>query len=192
MGKIKYMRDIREFFKRTPVVSSRDIAVFTKNRQYAHLLVSNLIKKGEIKRIVKGFYTIHEDPTISVFCFKPAYIGLQDALSIHGIWEQETNVVIVTAQKVKRSMIKVFDSRVILHRINPKYLFGYDVVRYGEFYIPVSDVEKTFIDLIYFNEIPDKKTIRALKKRLDQKKLKQYLRPYPQRLRKRILKMLEI
>jgi predicted transcriptional regulator of viral defense system len=190
MGRMKYLKDVKEFFKKTPVVSSRDINVFVKNKNYSHLLVSNLIKREEIKRVVKGFYTIHEDPVVSVFCFRPAYIGLQDALSIHGLWEQETNVVIVTAKKVKRSAIEVLGSKVILHRIKPKYLFGYDIIKYGDFHVPVSDMEKTFIDLIYFNEIPDRKIMKELKKRIDQKKLRAYLRAYPKRIRERILSFL--
>ena len=190
MGKVKYLREIKDFFRKTPVVSSRDIRMHVRS-SYRHLLVSNLIKRGKVKRVVKGFYTIHEDPTVSVFCFRPAYIGLQEALSMHNLWEQEATLVIVTAKKVKKNSIEVFGNNVILHRIKPKYVFGFDMVKYGDFYVPVSDIEKTFIDLVYFNEIPDKKLIKEIKRRINFKKLKGYLRAYPKNTRKRILAFLK-
>ncbi len=186
MGKSKYMKEIRDFFGKTPVVSITDIRVHTGKKGYSHLLISNMIKGGWAKRIKKGFYTIHDDPIVSVFCFRPSYIGMQEALTIYGLWEQETNVVIVTTQKTKHSKIEVFGNNVVLHRIKPKYMFGFDIMKYGNFYIPVSDMEKTLIDLFYFNEIPDKKVLREMKKRIDIEKLEKYLQNYPKRLRRKI------
>ena len=190
MGKIKYLKDVREFFKQTPVVTSRDIRLIVKNDNYAHLLIRNMIKKGEIKRIKKGYYTIHEDPTLSVFCFKPAYIGLQSVLSIHDLWEQETNVVVVTAKEVRIGVREVFGNNIILHRIKPSLLFGYDLVKYDDFYIPVSDLEKTLIDFVYFNEIPDDRVIENIRRNIDMEKLMKYLEAYSNRVKKKILKTL--
>ncbi len=190
MGKIKYIKNLREFFKKTPVVSSADIKVHTGKGGYSYLLISNLIKRGEIKRVKKGFYSIHDDPIVSVFCFRPAYIGMQEALSIYEIWEQETSVVIVTTQKTKHSRIEVFENNVILHRIKPKYMFGFDVVKYGGFYIPVSDIEKTLIDLVYFNENPGKKTLAEIKKKIDMEKLESYLQSYPKKTREKVLRLI--
>ena len=191
MGKSKYIKEIRDFFQKTPVVSSADIRVYTGKKGYSHLLVSNLIKRGEVRRIKKGFYTTHEDPVFSVFCFRPSYLGMQEALSIYGLWEQETNVVIVTAQKTKQRRIEVFENNVILHRIKPRYMFGFDLIKYGNFHVPVSDLEKTFIDMIYFNEIPDKGILRKMEKTMDKEKLEKYLKKYPGRTRKKILKHLK-
>jgi len=191
MGKIKYLSDIREFFKQTPVVATRDIRLITKKKNYSYLLIRNLIKRGEIKRITKGFYTIYEDPVLSIFCFKPCYIGLQNALSVHNLWEQETNVVIITAKKVRTSIRKIFSNNVILHRITPNLLFGYDLIKYGEFYIPVSDIEKTIIDLVYFNEIPDEKVISNIREVINIEKLKEYLRKYPERMKKKVLEIIQ-
>src|SRR3989338_1780177 len=133
MGKMKYLSDVKQFFKKTPVVSTRDIRLIIKNNSYAYLLVHNLIKTGEIRRIKKGFYTLYDDPMVSVFCFKPAYIGLQNALSIHNIWEQETNVVIITARKVRTEIKEILGNNIVVHRIKPKLLFGYDLIKYDNF-----------------------------------------------------------
>jgi len=179
MGKIKYLPEIMELFKKTPVVTTRDIKLYLKQKGYSYLLLSNLVKQGKIKRITKGFFTIHDDPLTSVFCFRPAYVGLQEALSIHNLWEQETNVVIVTTRKVRIGIHEILGSNVLVHRINPKYFFGFTLLKYGEFFIPVSDVEKTLLDFIYFKQPLSKNTISEIKKNLDVNKLKNYLKVYP-------------
>jgi predicted transcriptional regulator of viral defense system len=195
MGKEKYLSEVMEFFKKTPVVSTRDIKlIINKNitrKNYTHLLVHNLIKSGRIKKVVKGFYTIHDDPTVAVFCFKPAYIGLQDALSLHNLWEQESNAVIITAKKVRSGIRRILDSNVVVHRINPRYLFGSELIKYGEFYVPVSDVEKTLIDFVYFKEPLDKEVLKEIKRKVDKKKINNYLKRYPERIRKSVLRLLE-
>ena len=117
---------------------------------------------------------------------------MQEALSIHKIWEQETGVVIITAKKVKHSLIKVFGNNVVLHRIKPKYMFGFDILKYGDFFVPVSDLEKTFIDMVYFNEIPDKKILKEIKRKINGKKLMEYMRKYPKKIKKRVLSIADL
>lgn len=195
MGKEKYVSEVLNFFKKTPVVSSKDIRLIVNKKKtkksYLYLFIHNLIKSGKIKRITKGFYTIHDDPTFAVFCFKPAYIGLQDSLSIHKLWEQESNVVIITGKKVRNGIRDILDSNVLLRRMKTKYIFGYDLIEYDKFYIPVSDIEKTLIDFVYFKESLDKGVVKEIKKKINLGKIKKYLRFYPKRIRKLVLKLLE-
>ncbi|OYT65250.1 hypothetical protein B6U74_03875 [Candidatus Bathyarchaeota archaeon ex4484_205] len=186
MGKTKYLKEIEEFFRKTPVVATRDIKVFVKNTGYSYLLVHNLVKTGRIKRVTKGFYSIYDDPVVAVFCFKPAYIGLQDALSFHNLWEQETATIIVTGKRIRTGIRRIFGVNVVVRRIKPIYIFGFDTIRYGEFFIPVSDIEKTLIDFIYFNEPIREDVLRELRRRLDQRKLAEYLKAYPDRVRRRV------
>jgi len=152
MGKIKYIKQIREFFNENPVVSINSLKKFTKKNDYVYLLINNLIKKQEIKKITKGFYTIYEDPSLIVFCFKPSYLGLQDALSIHNLWDQETNPVVLTVRRIRQGVRKVFENNVFIRRIDKRYFFGIEYLRQGDFYYPYSDIEKTFIDFMYFKE----------------------------------------
>jgi predicted transcriptional regulator of viral defense system len=187
MGKVIHLNKLREFLKITPIFRAKDVELIIKNKSYSYLTLHNLVKKGEIKRITKGWYSLYEDPIVAVFCFKPAYIGLQEALSIHELWEQETNVVIVTTRKIRSGVRKVLDSNVILHRIEPKYFFGFDYLKYENFFIPVSDVEKTLIDLVYFNEIPGKDVLKEIKKHVNEEKLKDYLKNFPPNFSKKVL-----
>jgi predicted transcriptional regulator of viral defense system len=187
MGRVVHLDKLRAFAKSTPVFRAKDVEVLVKDKKYSHLVLHKLAQRGEVKRVVKGWYSLHEDPTVAVFCFKPAYIGLQEALSLHGLWEQETNVVIVTTLRVRTGIRRILDSNVILHRIDGRYFFGYDYIIYGDFFIPVSDVEKTLIDLVYFKELPGMEVVSSIKKRLDEGKLIRYLKRFPPRFRDKVI-----
>lgn len=186
MGKVIHLNKVRELLKKSPVFRAKDVEHIVKDKNYSSLLLHNMVKRGEVNRVTKGWYSLHEDPIVSVFCFKPAYIGLQEALSLHELWEQETNIVIVTTRNVRMGVRKVLGSNVIFHRIGQKYFFGFDYMRYGDLFIPVSDPEKTLIDLFYFNEFPGGEVIRHIKGRIDRHKLLTYLDRYPQRFRRRV------
>lgn len=190
MGKIKHLPLIMKLFKSSPVVAVRDVAMLTGSRQYAYLLLHWLEKKGRIKRLVKGYYTIHDDPTLTVFCYRPAYIGLQDALSIHNLWTQETTVVIITTRNIRGDR-EVMGAKVVIHRLNPKYYFGYQYVRYGDIYIPVSDIEKTIIDLAYYNQPVHQEVIQEASRSISTHKLKEYLQRYNSKVKARIIKKLK-
>ncbi|MEX2016891.1 MAG: type IV toxin-antitoxin system AbiEi family antitoxin domain-containing protein [Candidatus Pacearchaeota archaeon] len=193
MGKIIYIGEIRKFFKENPIVSIASLKKFLgkKRNDYIYLIVNNLLKKGEIKRITRGYYTIHDDPSLAVFCFKPSYLGLQDALSVHELWEQETIPVVITSIKTRRGIRKVFNHNLLLRHLAGKYIFGFNYEKQGDFYFPYSDVEKTFIDMIYFKQPLDEETRKNFIERIDTNKLNSYLKAYPKRFRKKVLNILE-
>ncbi len=186
---MKYMDKVREYFKNTSVASISSISMLVENKNYLYIFLNHLLKKGDINRIGKGYYTIHDDPSLIVYCMKPAYLGLQDAMSFHNLWEQETCPVVITTRKVRTGTRKVFDSNVLVRRISPKYFFGYDYYKYGDFVFPISDIEKTFIDLVYFREIRAE-FVKKFKKKVDIKKLGLYLKKYPENFRRKVLDIL--
>jgi len=186
MGKVIHLDRVREILSNTPVFRAKDVEIIVRDRAYSSVLLHNLVRRGEIGRITKGWYTFQEDPIVSVFCFRPAYIGLQEALSLLDQWEQETNVIIVTTRRVRTGVRSFLDSNVVIHRIAQKYFFGIDYLRYGDFFVPISDVEKTLIDLVYFDEIPGKAVFREITKRADRKKLRTYLKHYTPKFRKKV------
>ncbi len=191
MGKIKHISKIRKLTKETPVFQSSDIERTVGDKNYAHLLLHNLVERGEVFRVKKGWYSIEEDPTLAVYCFKPAYLALQNALSIHGLWEQETNPVIVTAKRARTGVRKIFEQNVIIHRIKPDYLFGFDYLQRNNYLIPVSDIEKTFIDLIYFNKNINKELIDKIRKNINISKLNSYLKKYPKKFKNKVIKFIK-
>ena len=84
----------------------------------------------------------------------------------------------------------VNEGNILVRRINKKYFFGYESVKQDEFYFPYSDIEKTFIDLIYFKQKIDKETLQNIKKRINIPKLNRYLRDYSELIKKRVLSVL--
>lgn len=195
MGKIKYQEDVENLFKKSAVVNASSISRLLRSRkkvrQYQKQLVRNLLLKGKIKRLTKGCYTIHDEPSLAVFCFKPAYLGLQDALSFHELWEQETIPIIITARKVRQGMRKIFGINMLIKRLDKKYLFGYDYYKEGDFFLPYSGMEKTLIDMIYFRQSISLEAKKNILKKIDRKKLQSYLKSYSGRFRKKVLVYLQ-
>jgi len=190
MGKKKYIQDVEKLSNKSPIISFSSIERIVGNKsKYAKQLIRNLIRKGQLKRITKGRYTAYDDVSLAVFCFKPAYLGLQDALSFHNVWEQETIPIIVTTKKVRQGIRKIFGVNVLIRRIREKYFFGFDYYKEGDFYFPYSDVEKTFIDMVYFRQKLSKELLKNFTKMIDKKRLKMYAKKYPQRMSSKMSKI---
>ncbi|MFH1365369.1 MAG: hypothetical protein ABIH28_02185 [archaeon] len=195
MGKQKYQKQIEELLKKSPVVSYNSIERVVNNKkkvsQYSKQLVRNLILNGKLKKLAKGFYTIHDDPSLVVFCLNPSYLGLQDSLSQNSLWEQETIPVVITSRKVRQGLRKINGSNVLIRTIKKEYVFGIDYKKSGSFYLPYSDVEKTLIDMVYFKQKMSKEVLSSIKKKINKIKLFLYLKKYPKKMRLRIIKQVE-
>lgn len=188
MGKVKHLPEVDALLEKSPVVSfdsvEKIVAGRKNKKQYAKILIKNLIAKGKMKKLAKGWYTAKDDILLSVFCFQPAYFGLQDALSFHGLTEQETIPVIVTTQRVKQGIRKIMGSNVLVRRIKKDYFFGFESHGQSGMYLPYSDIEKTLIDLIYFKENLSPETFKGIMKKVNLKKMENYLKKYPKKLQK--------
>jgi len=191
MGKEKYQREIEALLKKSPVISFSSLARIVRKqkkvKQYQKQLIRNLLLKGKLKRLAKGCYTIHDNPALSVFCFKPSYLGLQDALSFHALWEQETIPIIITTRKIRSGIRKIMGMNVLIRRIDKKYIFGIDYFHDGNLCFPYSDIEKTLIDMVYFKEELSKEALKNISRKLNKKKLNTYLKHYPKNTRERVL-----
>ena len=191
MGKQIYLEKIDSLFEKSPVVDFKSIKrVMDKEKNnYTKLLIHNLIKKGRIKKIGKGVYTKYNDLSLAVFSFKPAYIGLQSALSCYGVWEQETTPIIITTKRVRRGVRSLMGGNIFLRNIDKKYFFGLEYKEEGNFYLPYSDLEKTFIDMVVFNQKIDKEVLKKIKNKINKSKLLNYLKRYPLKIRERVMKL---
>lgn len=192
MGREKYLKDIEALFRKSAIVRYNSLSKVVLNKKkvttYPKKIVHNLLKKGTIKRITKGCYTLLDDPSLAVFCFQPAYLGLQDALSIHHLWEQETIPVVITTLRVRQGIRTMLGSNVLMRRIDKKYFFGLEYFQQDTIALPYTDIEKTFIDMLYFKEHLSDEVLRELRKRIERKKLMLYLKKYPFRFRERVIR----
>ncbi|MFH1072431.1 MAG: hypothetical protein V1743_03305 [Nanoarchaeota archaeon] len=190
MGKQKYQERIAELFAKSPVVEFASLQRIIGSAPYAKLSVSVALRQGKIKRLARGIYTIHDDISLSVYAFRPGYLGLQSALSYHRIWEQETVPVIITSRTTRLGTREIMGGNVHVHRISKKYLFGYTLYRDGQLYFPYSDVEKTIIDVVWFRQALDADAIKKAKRMMDTARLKKYLEAYPLSFRKKVQRLI--
>ena len=188
------VKKIREKFKNALTFTTRDVCLFlgkATNKKYVELLMYNFVKKGEVHRITKGTYTFREEMQLVGQAFQPSYYGLQDALSLHGLWEQETNPVIITPRKVRPGIREFLGNNYLVKRINRRMFFGFELLKYADFWINTSDVEKTLIDMAYFKQYLDQKTLEEIRKKIDQKKMADYLKKCPKHVKKKVEKMMK-
>lgn len=192
---MKYKKQLYDNFKKSKVFSLRDVRILFSNKNiskdYSKNLMSNLIKEKKIHKITNGKYTFQEEIMCIGFAFSPFYYGLQEALSLHNLHEQETNAIIITTNKIKPGIREIMDTNVYLRRIDKKYFFGYDFIKYYDIEIPVSDIEKTLIDLVYYKESISKDVILEIKKKIDLIKLNEYLEKYPITIKNKVLDLIK-
>ncbi|MEM0360385.1 MAG: type IV toxin-antitoxin system AbiEi family antitoxin domain-containing protein [Candidatus Diapherotrites archaeon] len=185
---MKYALTVREHFSKQAVFSVRDISIFFSTRGiskgYARLFLHNLLKKGEIVRISRGVYSFERDSLLWGFAFSPFYYGLQQALSLQNLWEQESIPVIITPRKIRTGLREIGSERILVRRIDRKLFFGFEMLPYYGRFVPVSCLEKTLLDFFYFREPLPKNTLKGLLQKADRKNLNSLLKKYPVHFRK--------
>jgi len=190
---MKYLREVRKKFGDKPAFTARDLKNLLREKgatnQYIQLLTHNLRKTGELKRITRGTYTFRDESQTVGFAFQPFYYGLQDALSLHNVWEQETNPVVITPRKIRPGTRKFQETNYSVRHVSRKMFFGFEPMKYYDLWIPVSTPEKTLIDFAWFKQKLLKETLDEIKPRIRREILEEYLKRVP-RLRKQVEKLL--
>lgn len=65
---------------------------------------------------------------------------------------------------------EVLGTNIVLRHIKQDYFFGIKFLKHEDFYLPVSDMEKTILDFICFNNIPTEDVWQKLFSKTDQEK----------------------
>lgn len=180
-------------FESYPAFTFRDAEIYlgsvgenTKNlaRSLAHLK-----KTGRIVTIVRGVYTFNKDDLVLGHGYSPFYFGLLHAMSLREFWTLESRPEIITVRTVRRSRVHMLNDRIAVsvHHISGDRFFGYDFVKYGRFKVPVSDTEKTLIDLFYFDIKLPIQNYSIMLKSLKMKKLRKYLSKFDQKTKTKVL-----
>ncbi len=192
---MKYINDFTKHFTDFPVFTTQDIERFLSSnnagRTYPKRFAQNMIKNKRMARITRGVYTFKKDMEVVGFAFSPFYYGLSYALSYYDIQEERSNPVIITPKIVRNGIRKIMGINALVLRIPKNMFFGYNFVKGNLIYYPVSDVEKTFIDLVYFNIHLREETLGRLISCLNRDRLKNYLSCYPTRLKGRVETLLK-
>ena len=191
---MKYVKDFIKHFKQKPAFSLRECRAFLKEKgisqQYLKFFLHYLKKKGMMQGITKGYYTMHDDPIVAGFAFKPFYYGLQEALSLHDLWEQETNLVIITTRKVRTGSRAILGARVIIRRVKPEFFHGFEHLQHYDLYLPVSTPEKTLLDFLHFKEEIPKDALENIKTAVNPERMRELLKRHSIQTRNKIQKIL--
>lgn len=187
----KYIKIFKEHFKTVPVFTTRDVRLFLNqfgSKNYALRFIQNLKKSNALIELKNGFYTLIDDITVSGFMFDPFYYGLGKALTYYNCWDYVTPMVIITIRNVRSGIRMIMGMNVDVKRINKKMFFGFRYVPYENmFYIPMATLEKTLIDLAYFNiGLGDPQIYKNILEKIDHDELKKLMKQTPLRIKKRV------
>jgi len=194
---MKYMESfVRKFSSEAyPVFTSSDASKFMAELgatpTYTSFFLKYLVRRGKIVKITKGTYTFSKDAEFYGFGFQPFYYGLQHALTLNGLWSEQTAPVIITIRNVKAGKREVGNAKIFIKHIKPDYFFGFSNLPYGTHYLPVSDPEKTLIDFVYFRKPLSSQTYNEILRHVDRKVLNNYLTHYSNKVAKTVRNIVE-
>jgi len=191
---MKYQKEFEEKFKNKNF-TTRDITIFLNSKNapktYTSLFLNNNMKNNKIFRIKNGSYSFSQNIENIEKTFSPSYHGLQDALTIQGLWQQQTNPILITPRKIRTGERTIFGTKIIIRRINRKMFFGYEEKKYFDKWITISDIEKTLVDFAYYNEPLDKETMATIKKQINKTKLSNYLKRIDKKTAKKVKRFIQ-
>ncbi|HVC58123.1 MAG TPA: type IV toxin-antitoxin system AbiEi family antitoxin domain-containing protein [Candidatus Acidoferrales bacterium] len=179
---MRHMKEMVETFSKAeyPVFTAKDVSMALKgsgiSADYLYLMLHNLMKKGSISRITRGVYTFSDDVAAAGFAFQPFYYGLESALWLRGISGQGANFVVMTPRNVRTGVRDFKGRNYRVQRIPKELMFGYELLRYGKFWVPVSDLEKTVLDIAVLGYQMSDDILPEIMKKLDRAKLRRYVK----------------
>jgi predicted transcriptional regulator of viral defense system len=195
---VLYEKAFRDYFSKVQLFTYKDAERFLRSmgasEAYVKLFVHNQVKRHGLRRVGRGRYTFTDNDAVIGFAFSPFYYGMEYALTIHGLWAQMTNPVVITSTTAVPGQREVMGSRILLRRISKRMFFGVEQARYNSLFVPVSDPEKTLIDFVYYRVNLNDDDLRSLVGACDRKRLERYARRCGPRVRKgleRILKQVK-
>jgi predicted transcriptional regulator of viral defense system len=166
-----YELKIKEKLSGLPVFRLGDVNQIVENRIYAKKIIKRMLESGMIFKIKKGLYTFYDDPfMVSTFILKPSYVSSVSALYyFHRITQIPRHVFCSTP---KRTKTYYFITQI--HFLHTDWFFGFELIEYKNFKIPVATPEKAIIDSIgnvplslieeAFDEIDIERMLTYLKK----------------------------
>ena len=192
---MRYTKIFLKYFEKFPAFTVKDVKLFLRkngaDRGYYKVFMHNMIKSGRAFTVRRGYYTLHDDPMIAGFAFSPFYYGMETSLTYYKLWDYMTPISIITTNRIRRGNIELFGRNASIRKVQRDKFFGYSMVQYKDMYIPMADVEKTFIDSVYFHARFSRPVYAAMVKKIDRKKLNNYLKRYTEIIKKQVNSLMD-
>lgn len=197
--------ELKEHFKDFVLFSLNDIK--KSDPDFHRRRLSEWKEKGYIKSIINGFYVFaDQEPDESMLFFmanriyNPSYISLEAALGYYGFTPEAVFAVTSVSTRKTKTFSTIYGKMIYQH-IQPRYLFGFDLVEFGNFRFKIAAPEKAVLDFLYlnprFNSIADMEALRfnveEIRKKIDTERFTGYLSRFEkQSLRERAELWLEV
>lgn len=181
------------YFKSWKVFTFRDVKILFGNQLNDNAikqLIHRNIKNKILYKITTGIYTYSDNVMVYGFAFGDFYYGLGFALDYYDMISQVMSPVIITTSKVRPGRRCINDKPIVIYRIKEDMFFGYTFKKINGIEVPISDLEKTLIDTVYYNFKLEQYVYGIIQQRLNYAKLNEYLKMCPKWLQKRVMKVL--
>ncbi len=157
-----------------PVFTINDLSrILRKSDSYVKVVAYRLDRRGLIKRIERGKYTVRDDAVeIASYLTAPSYISFWTALRVYNMTEQLPSGAMVAVAKPKKEII--FNGEKISFTKISQF-WGYTKIRYRDSDILIAEKEKAVIDCMLSKNTPFDEAAKAiLSGDLDYEKLAAY------------------
>lgn len=165
--------------KKIALFSSRDVqAIFGVSKVAATFLLHRYAKGGSVVRVKRGLYSFPDALPPELYLanalYNPSYISREFALSYHGVIPETVyEITSVTTKPTRRfeTTGKVYSYR----RIKKSAFTGYIVEKQRGYTFRIADVEKAFVDTLYYRALFNQRPLnRFNKERINRGKVLQY------------------
>jgi len=157
------------------VFSLNEIArIIRKPKNITAVYLNRMCKKNLLFRIEKNKFSKTKDIfIIASQLIYPSYLGLTTSLYLQNEFSQIINKIYVFTSRQKKK-IKVFDTEINFIKVNPKLMFGYKKIKKEDSFVIISNLEKTIIEFILFQNYSRVSNLLELIKKSDIVKLLDY------------------
>jgi predicted transcriptional regulator of viral defense system len=141
--------DLLEWAEERPLFNLNQAERYTGlERDSLRVKLSRMAGRGDLLRIERGKYTVHDDVFIyASHIEKPSYISLWSALDFYGLTTQEPTQVQVVHSGNRDDLPKI-------EFYQTQNMFGFEREKYRGFDIFIAEKEKLLIDALSFGKIP--------------------------------------
>lgn len=166
------MNEILEWAEERPIFNLNDLERKSGlDREYLRLKLHRLVKKGNLKRVERGKYTVHEDPMIyATHIETPSFFSYWTALRYYNLTSQEPTHLHVVTRKNRKDIGKI-----TFH--STRRIFGYRRRKYRDFQVFIADKERLLLDCLSKSIVPVEE-LEELVKEVDSETVTEYTKKF--------------
>lgn len=148
--------------------------IIGKPKQITSVYLNRMCKKKLLFKIERNKFSKTQDIfIIASQLISPSYLGLTTSLYLQNEFSQIINRIYVFTSRQKKK-VNVFDTEVNFIKVRPKLMFGYKKLKKENSFVMISDIEKTIIDIILFQNYSRISNLQELIKKADVERLEDY------------------